>query len=109
MEIRAEILIVILASGLVTLLPRVLPLMVLSRFQLPKPVADWLKHVPVAVMAALVAQSLFLADGDGKPVSGPTLEMAAALLAFLVAAKTRSLLGTVVAGVACVMALRWWF
>ena len=104
MEVRAEILIAILASGLVTLLPRVLPLMVLSRFELPKAVADWLKHVPVAVMAALVAQSLFIAGG--KPVTGPTPEMAAALAAFLVAVRTRSLLGTVVAGVACTMALR---
>jgi branched-subunit amino acid transport protein len=107
MEIRPEILIVILASGVVTLLPRVLPLMVLSRFQLPQAVADWLKHVPVAVMSALIAQSLFLADE--KPVTGPTLEMAAALVSFWVAVKTRSLLGTVVAGVACTMALRWMF
>jgi branched-subunit amino acid transport protein len=107
MEVRPEILIAILASGFVTLLPRVLPLMVLSRFQLPKAAADWLKHVPVAVMAALIAQSLFIA-GD-RPKAGPTLEMAAALAAFFVAVKTRSLLGTVVAGVACTMALRWLF
>lgn len=107
MEVRPEILIVIVASGLVTLLPRVLPLMVLSRFELPEPVANWLKHVPVAVMSALVAQSLFLA-GD-KPVQGPTVEMAAAVIAFGVAIKYRSLLGTVVAGVACTMVLRWLF
>lgn len=107
MEVRTEILIVILASGIVTLLPRVIPLMVLSRLELPKPVADWLKHVPVAVMSALIAQSLFLADD--RPVQGPTAEMASALVAFWVAAKTRSLLGTVVAGVACTMALRWMF
>lgn len=98
---------VIVASGIVTLLPRVLPLMVLSRFRLPEPVAEWLKHVPVAVMSALIAQSLFLADD--KPVQGPTLEMAAAVIAFWVAVKTRSLLGTVLAGVACTMVLRWLF
>lgn len=107
MEIRPEILIVIVASGLVTLLPRVLPLMVLSRFELPELAANWLKHVPVAVMSALVAQSLFL-QGD-KPVQGLTVEMAAAAVAFWVAVKFRSLLGTVVAGVACTMVLRWLF
>lgn len=107
MEVRPEILMVIVASGIVTLLPRVLPLMVLSRFRLPEPVAEWLKHVPVAVMSALIAQSLFLADD--KPVQGPTLEMAAAVIAFWVAVKTRSLLGTVLAGVACTMVLRWLF
>lgn len=107
MEVRSEILILIVLSGLVTLLPRVLPLMVLSRFQLPELVASWLKHVPVAVMAALIGQSLFLPEG--KLPAGFTVEMAAALFALWVAVRTRSLLGTVIAGVACTMLLRWLF
>lgn len=104
MEIRSEILILILLSGLVTLLPRVIPLMVLSRFELPTWAIRWLRHVPVAVMAALIGQSLLLPDG--QLVRTFAVEMAAALLAFAVAVKTKSLLGTVVAGVACTMALR---
>lgn len=107
MEVRGEILTLIILSGLVTLLPRVLPLMVLSRFQLPELAASWLKHVPVAVMAALVAQSVIMPEG--KLPSGFSVEMAAALIAFAVAIRTRSLLGTVIAGVACTLALRWIF
>jgi branched-subunit amino acid transport protein len=107
MEIRFEILLLILLSGLVTILPRVLPLVVLSRVELPAWAVRWLRHVPVAVMAALIGQSVLIPSGE--ITASFTVEMAATLLAFAVAIRTRSLLGTVVAGVACAMVLRMLF
>ena len=91
MEIRPEFLALVLACALVTALPRVLPLVALSRLRLPPWLADWLRYVPIAVLAALLAIELPAAGAAGLP---------AIMAAFAVAAATRSLLGTVIAGVA---------
>jgi branched-subunit amino acid transport protein len=91
MEIRPEFLALVLACALVTAVPRVLPLVALSRLQLPRWLADWLRYVPIGVLAALLAIELSSAGAAGVP---------AITAAFAVAAATRSLLGTVIAGVA---------
>jgi len=58
MEIRPEFLALVLACALVTAVPRVLPLVALSRLQLPRWLAGWLRYVPIAVLAALLAIEL---------------------------------------------------
>lgn len=107
MEVRWEVLLIILGAALVTFLPRVLPLMVLSRMTLPEWGIRWLGHVPIAVMAALVGQEVLLHDGKWASLS-TNVELLAAILTFLVALKTRSLLGTVVSGIVAIMVLRYW-
>lgn len=88
-----------------TLLPRVLPLVVLSRMQLPDWAMRWLNYVPVAVMAALIGQELFMNDGK-LDISRNYTEILAAVPTFATAILTRSLLGTVVVGILTVMVLR---
>ncbi|WP_438446449.1 AzlD domain-containing protein [Gorillibacterium sp. sgz5001074] len=102
MEVRGDVLLIILASALVTLLPRVVPLALLSRVELPEWSLRWLQHIPVAVMSALLAQALFIRDGT--PAWQPLMVLPA-IPAWLVAVRTRSLLLTVVAGIAAAMAL----
>lgn len=99
----------IAGSALVTFLPRVLPLMVLSRLQLPDWMIRWLKHVPVAVMAALLAQSLLLSNGHFSITGAHTLNLLAAIPAVAIAIFTKSLLGTVVTGVVSLTVLRFIF
>lgn len=108
MEIRAEILWIILGTSIVTFIPRVLPLVVLSRMDLPEWGLRWLNYVPISVMAALVGQELLVSDGQFVSF-GDNLELWAAVPAFLVAIFTRSLLGTVVVGIAALMGLRYLF
>jgi branched-subunit amino acid transport protein len=91
MDIRPEILGLVLACALVTAVPRVLPLVLLSRLRLPRLAEEWLRHVPLAVLQALLVLELL-----GAGLAG-VLPIAAALA---VAARTGSLLGTVIAGVA---------
>lgn len=105
MEIDPYVLWVILGGAAVTFLPRVLPLMILSRFRLPAWSERWLSHVPVSIMAALVAQELLIDDGRLAPL-WPNPELLAAVLALLVAVRTRSLLGTVLTGIVSLMLLR---
>lgn len=108
MEVRWTILLIIIGTAIVTFIPRALPLMVLSRMQLHKGVIQWLKHVPVAVMAALVAQELFLSDDKFSLISNK-LELLASLPTLAIAILTRSLLGTVLVGLISMMALRYIF
>jgi branched-subunit amino acid transport protein len=99
MDVRPEILALILACALVTAIPRVLPLLALARLQLPGWLLEWLGYVPIAVLAALLAIEVLLPGG--KPdfsLANPAL--LALVPAFAVAARSRSLIGTVIAGVA---------
>ncbi|GLX70462.1 AzlD domain-containing protein [Paenibacillus glycanilyticus] len=105
MEIRWDILAIIIGASLVTFLPRVLPLVVLSRMQIPDLAMRWLSYIPIAVMAALLGNELLMTDGKMTPLRD-NIELFAALPTFLVAIFTRSLLGTIVVGVVTVMLLR---
>ncbi|RAL24031.1 AzlD domain-containing protein [Thermoflavimicrobium daqui] len=103
MEIRADIFIIIIGGMIVTLLPRVLPLLVLSRITLPEWGQRWLQFIPISIMAALITQSLFMANSLDLKV------WIAALIALGVAGFTRSLLGTVVVGMFVIMCLRYFY
>jgi len=83
--------------GLVTYLPRALPLLYLAHKQLPQWLVDWLGLIPVAVLSALLAPTLFTHAANrsfelGKP------EFLVAIPTLLFALKTRSLGGTVLVG-----------
>jgi branched-subunit amino acid transport protein len=91
MDIRPEFLALVLACAAVTALPRVLPLLVLTRLRLPAWLLDWLSYVPVAILASLLSLETFSTAKAGLLAIGVALAVAAA---------TRSLLGTVLAGVA---------
>lgn len=104
MEINPYILLIIIGSAIVTFVPRVLPLIFLSRIALPDWAMRWLGYVPIAVMAALVGQEIFL--DDGKLSFSNNLELWAAIPTFAVAILTRSLLGTVLVGIISMMLLR---
>ena len=82
--------------------------MLLSQLELPKWLIRWLKNVPVAVMAALLAQELLLSDNQFS-LSENFLKLLAAIPTFLIALYTKSLLGTVMVGVVTMMVLRFVF
>lgn len=105
MTVRSGYLALILGMALVTYLPRMLPVVVLSRFRLPPLLLRWLAYVPVAVLSALLAGELLMQGGrPALPPAHPHL--LAAVPAAAVAVLTRSLLGTVLAGVAAMALLR---
>jgi branched-subunit amino acid transport protein len=83
--------------GLVTYLPRWLPLLYLSQKRLPQWLIEWLNLIPAAVLSALLAPSLFA--GSAPRVFDPgRLELLVAVPTFLFAVKTGSLGGTVLCG-----------
>ena len=105
MEIRAEVLLIAFGSALVTLLPRVLPLVILSRLNLPDWIKAWLSYVPASILGALLASELFLRDSRLAPLAG-NLSLLAIVPAIALAWAYRSIIGSVLAGVAAMALLR---
>ena len=102
---QTVVIVTLLGMAVVTYVPRLLPLWVLSSRSLPPPVVTWLRHVPVAVLAAMLLPSLVIADQQLN-LSVGNIFLWAAIPAFLMAWKTRSLFGAVVAGMLTVAVFR---
>jgi len=92
-----DYILLVLAMGAVTYLPRMLPLVVLSRRKLPDWFAGWLELIPPAILSALIAPTLF-AGSDPRALSLGKAEMLAAIPTLLFALKTKSLAGSVIVG-----------
>ena len=98
----------LIGMALVTYGPRLLPVWLLSSRVLPQAVIAWLRYVPAAVLAALLFPSLLVSGGHIS--LGPrNIYLWAALPAAWVAVRTRSLVGSVFAGMAIVAAARYLF
>ncbi|MBY0206364.1 AzlD domain-containing protein [Paenibacillus polysaccharolyticus] len=106
MEVRWDVFWIIMGSALLTFIPRVLPLMLFSKIQIPVWLMRWLEYVPVAVMASLIGQELFMSGNRLVPIT-ENAALWAALPTVAVAIWTRSLLGTVLVGIVSMMILRY--
>ena len=87
--------------AVVTYLPRLLPTLFLSGRNLQPLLVAWLRLVPPAVLAAMLAPSLLLRQGT-IDLSFDNLFFWAALVAFPVAWKSGSLFATVIIGMGLV-------
>jgi len=105
MEINAAVLLIVIGGAIVTFIPRVVPIMVLSRLKLSDNVQTWLHFVPIAILAAIIGQELLMEDNKVQIMLNE--ELPAAIITALIAIKTRSLLWTVVAGVIAFVLMRW--
>jgi len=90
-------LLLFLLMGLVTFVPRWLPLLYLSHKHLPQWLTDWLSFIPVAILSSLLAPIL-LADTTTRSLNITKPELLIALPTLLFALKTKSLGGTVFVG-----------
>ncbi|AFC29094.1 AzlD domain-containing protein [Paenibacillus mucilaginosus] len=97
MEVSRDLLLIVIGGAIVTVIPRVVPIMVLSKMKLSENVQNWLHVVPIAILSALVGQALFM--DENKVNITLNEEGLAAVVSMLAAVKTRSLLWTVFAGV----------
>lgn len=92
-----EYLILFGGMGLVTYIPRWLPLFFLAQRKLPQWFVDWLSLIPVAILCALLAPILFT-DQPLRVLDLGKTELLVAIPTLLFAVKTRSLGGTVLVG-----------
>jgi branched-subunit amino acid transport protein len=83
--------------GLVTYIPRCLPLLYLSHRRLPQWLIEWLKLIPVSILSALLAPTLFI-DTELRSLQLDKAELIVAIPTLFFALKTKSLGGTVLVG-----------
>ena len=95
--VSGEYLAVIIGMGLVTFLPRWLPLVYLTKRNLPSWLVEWLDLIPAAILSALLLPEL-LTSGAPRTLDLLRPELAVAVPTFLFAIFTKSLGGTVVVG-----------
>lgn len=101
-----QVMTIIIGAAIVTYLPRMLPLVVLSRTRLPAIFIRWLSYIPAAVLAALLAPALLVSEGKVLIVDNHYL--LAAVPTFAVAVKTRNMALTIVTGMASIVVLGNW-
>lgn len=53
---------VIIGGCIVTMLPRVLPITILSKIKLNKKVEEFLTYIPISILASLIVAELFITD-----------------------------------------------
>jgi len=88
---------IIAAMGLVTYIPRWLPLFVLTKYTLPVWFKEWLALIPASVLSALLLPAL-VTGGDARHLDIMRPELWVAVPTFVFALATKSLGGTVVVG-----------
>ncbi len=96
---------VIIGGCVVTVLPRVLPITILSKMKLNKRIEEFLTYIPISILTALIAVELFTVDNKFT-IKEHSLEILAALPVILVAIKKNNLLLTVIVGVVSIAVLR---
>ena len=100
------ILLTMVGMGLVTYLPRLLPILLLSGRTLKPLIVAWLRLVPPAVLSAMLLPSL-LVPGKEVDLGFDNIFFWTALIAFPVAWKSRSLFATVLVGMGLVALARY--
>ncbi|MDM5300655.1 AzlD domain-containing protein [Bacillus subtilis] len=106
MSVNIYILMVIIGCALVTMIPRVIPFLVVRNITLPEPVLKWLSYVPVCILTALVVKDCMIQSNDTLQLNWPAAVILIPTL--LIAMKTKSLSITVITGVLLMAGLRLW-
>jgi branched-subunit amino acid transport protein len=97
--VSSEYIAVILGMGLVTFLPRWLPLAYLTKRSMPSWLAEWLDFIPAAILSAILLPAL-ITDGTPRSLDLARPEFIVAIPTLVFAIATKSLGGTVIAGMA---------
>ncbi|OCG01170.1 AzlD domain-containing protein [Gilliamella sp. wkB112] len=99
-------LLIILGSGLVTWLPRVIPFILVHKLQLPDIVIRFLSYVPICILTALFVQNLFVVKPDEFPDFNVEYCLAA-IPTIIVAVLTKNLMWIVISGMAFMAMIRY--
>lgn len=95
---ETKVYLLILGMGLSNYIPRMVPMVVLSKLEIPKVILTWLEFVPAAVLAAILAPTLLIPDNNVINISLHNNYLIAAIPSLLVANKTKSLVWTLLTG-----------
>ena len=100
-----KILLIIIGMGLVTYLPRMLPLVILSRIKLPAVFINWLKYIPAAVLSALLLPGILINDKK-LDISPDNHAKIASIPCFIAEILSKNMYETVVTGDVSMLVLK---
>lgn len=93
---------------LVTYIPRVLPLLILIRMEIPDIIIRWLRFIPVAILAALLTPGILIVEGK-LMINYHNIFLLAAIPTFIVAIFKKDIFLTVIMGILSVVLLNLFF
>ncbi|TVX93219.1 AzlD domain-containing protein [Paenibacillus agilis] len=105
MSVNITVFWIIIGCALVTLIPRILPFIIVRNIQLPPVAIKWLSFIPVCIFTALVADSLINKEADSL-ISMDWNVILALIPTILTALYTKSMAITVIVGVVCMAGIR---
>jgi branched-subunit amino acid transport protein len=94
---KSEIIPIIIGMGIVTYIPRWLPLLFLTRHRLSPWLITWLDFIPAAILSAIIVPSI-VTIGDPRQLEWFKPDLWVAFPTLIFALKTKSLAGTVITG-----------
>ena len=100
--------ILMLACGLVTWIPRIVPFLFSKKLVFPKPFTIFLSYLPLCILAALLVQNLLIFREGQFPLL-KVKEAVACIPALLVGYYTKDLMKIVITGVIAMALLRFFF
>lgn len=103
---RADILYIILGMAVVTFLTRFASVAFFRYMGIPRWLNRWLRHIPTAILTALIVPSLLLPHGNLE-LSLNNHYLLAGLVAGLVALRSGHIIATLVSGMSTMLLLRW--
>lgn len=99
------ILLIILGCAVVTVIPRIVPFIVVRNMKLPEKVTKWLSFIPICIFTALIIDSIILENETFISIDWRVL--LAIVPTLLIAIVTKNLSVTVIVGIVCMAAIRY--
>lgn len=99
-----NIYLLIIGIAILTYIPRSLPIIYLSKKDLPQWLKDWMKFIPSGIFAALILPDILIQDGSLN-VSFTNIKLIASILVLIIAMKRKSLGLSIAVGVSAITIL----
>ncbi len=102
---RSEIFLIIFGMAAVTFATRFSCVALFSKTGMPKWLERWLKHIPNAILTALIVPALLLPQGQ-IDISWQNHYLIAGMVAAVIAYKSRNIIATLLLGMGTMLVLR---
>lgn len=97
----------ILGGGLVTFLPRWIPIIALKNSRIPIWFQKWMSFLPVSIFAALIASDIFFWEGTVSLNALENAKLLPSLVTALVAYYSKNMILSVIVGIAGISLMVW--
>ena len=105
MSVDVTVLLIIIGCAIVTIIPRIIPFVVVRKMKLPEKVTKWLSFIPVCIFTALIIDS-FIVETEAF-ISIDWRVLLTIVPTLLIAIWTKNLSVTVIVGVVCMATVRY--